>query len=343
MRKSSTRVGLTLLAVTLPCGIISYILSVATQASSVPPIVSSILGIVAVFIVIVTGLLGNQAATALQPNTDDTVSRILQWAEHKWTSIQSRLRSWLLLGTTIMLIGIFVVGVWLSVYLSADAFFGRGNAHFDQGEYDQAIADYTEVIKHQPSRSQAYFKRGAAYHATANHQKALVDYIVATQLDPKLAEAFNKAGELYLLKNPDFAVPFLSEAIRLKPDYAEAYKTRGQVYIARNEHEKAITDFTKALALNPDYADAYVSRGVAYLGKGDQKAANDDFTNGIAAADRMLQKNPNDAWAYFARGSAYNVKGEKEKAIADYEKVLELSRDVNLLNLVKALLVGLKG
>jgi Flp pilus assembly protein TadD len=42
--------------------------------------------------------------------------------------------------------------------------FSRAKAAFEKGEYDQAIAIYTEIVQLAPDNALAYAKRGYAYY-----------------------------------------------------------------------------------------------------------------------------------------------------------------------------------
>lgn len=51
----------------------------------------------------------------------------------------------------------------------------RGQAYYELGEYEAAIADLTETIRSRPN-SLAYYYRGLAYEANNQHAKAIEDY-----------------------------------------------------------------------------------------------------------------------------------------------------------------------
>ena len=59
----------------------------------------------------------------------------------------------------------------------------RGNAYKSNGDYDRAIADYTEVIRRQPDSTIAYNNRGNAYEAGAYYTRAIADYEKALQIN----------------------------------------------------------------------------------------------------------------------------------------------------------------
>jgi len=47
----------------------------------------------------------------------------------------------------------------------AKAYFNRGNAYADKGQYDQAIPDYTKALEINPKDGKAYYNRAYAYYS----------------------------------------------------------------------------------------------------------------------------------------------------------------------------------
>lgn len=45
----------------------------------------------------------------------------------------------------------------------AEAYYNRGVDYYQNGEYDQAIADFSEAIRLDPTMAMAYSNRGAVY------------------------------------------------------------------------------------------------------------------------------------------------------------------------------------
>ena len=65
----------------------------------------------------------------------------------------------------------------------ADDAFNRGLAYARQGEYEQAIADYTAAIKLNPQLAEAYYNRGNAYRRQGEYDQAIADYTAAIGLN----------------------------------------------------------------------------------------------------------------------------------------------------------------
>jgi tetratricopeptide (TPR) repeat protein len=62
--------------------------------------------------------------------------------------------------------------------------FDRGNAALDQHDYDTAIAEFTEVIRLDPTADAAYHNRANAYADKKEYAKAVADYEQAIRLAP---------------------------------------------------------------------------------------------------------------------------------------------------------------
>lgn len=98
----------------------------------------------------------------------------------------------------------------------AEELLKRGKAFFDNGDYDKAIADFTEAIRLDPKYAVAYNNRGSAYSSMGEFDKAIADY---------------------------------TEAIRLKPNDDIAYSLRASTYIKKGDRGKAKLDLEQAKRL----------------------------------------------------------------------------------------------
>ena len=197
----------------------------------------------------------------------------------------------------------------------------RGSAYDDQGEHDQAIADYTNALELDPRNAVGYFIRGIAYDAKGEHDLAIADYTKAIELEPSQPGAYAARGVDYARKGDyEKAIVDFSKEIELDAD-ATTYAARGAAYSSSRQYDLAIADYAKALELDPRNPDAYRSRGFAYEEKGEYDLAIADHT-------KAIELNPRDPGAYGGRGVAYSYKGEYDLAIADYTKAIELSSDL---------------
>ena len=102
---------------------------------------------------------------------------------------------------------------------NTDAYYKRGDAAAEAGEYGQAIADYSKAIELDPGYSLAYFNRAYAYGEIGDYDKAIADY---------------------------------SKTIELDPNDLQAYYNRGLDYQNKGEVPKAVSDLEKCIELSTD-------------------------------------------------------------------------------------------
>jgi len=112
-----------------------------------------------------------------------------------------------------------------------------------------------------------------------------------------------------------------AKAIELNPDYQNTYQ-HGWAYVRIGEYDRAIADFTSLINMNPDSGEAYYSRGEVYIDKGDCDKAIADFTRDIGLGD---------IYCHFARGLAYAKIGNNSEAMADFDVIIRLSGDPELI------------
>ncbi|NOX56398.1 MAG: tetratricopeptide repeat protein [Planctomycetes bacterium] len=167
-------------------------------------------------------------------------------------------------------------------------------------------------------RANLLYQRAGVYGYLQRLKDAVRDYEEAIRLQPShlgaylaLAEAHASAGEM------GKAEQAFDRAARAFPNSPLVFNNRGMFRQRRGEPEKAIADFSRAIELDPNFAVAYINRGFSLLESGKYEAAENDLT----AAIRIDPQQPT---AYSLRGTARLCQAKLKEAISDYEKVLGL-------------------
>jgi len=198
---------------------------------------------------------------------------------------------------------------------SAQSYSDSAKAALDKGDYDKAIADYTETIRLEKDgydRSRRYESRAKAYIAKKDWDNAIADYTELIRRASDVGEYYSGRAQAYLAKGDyDKAIADYTSAVakytadvRRNPN-AEYYKrdlrnaeeglknaqetllSPGRAALDKKNWDKAIAGFTEAVRLAPNFAGAYSSRAEAYIGKRKYKEARADV-------DKALQLDPND-------------------------------------------------
>ena len=132
----------------------------------------------------------------------------------------------------------------------AIAFTNRGLAYKRKGQWDQAIADYSEAIRLKSDDAQVFNNRGNAHFHKGQLERAIKDYDDAIRLKPDLAVAFSNRGNVYRKKGQfDRAIEEYDKAIRIEPGNAQVFADRGLAYEKKGEPTQALRDFEKAYSM----------------------------------------------------------------------------------------------
>ena len=193
---------------------------------------------------------------------------------------------------------------------SAYAYFLKGKAHYDLGEYAEAIEDFNEAsrlnepvlyisyfrgrsyqnlglpakaiqnyhaaIRLNPTDNLAYFHRGNAYRSLGLYQESIEDYTKAIELNPR-GDASDNIRAMYSQLVLEEADEDYAESAKLDSAGSIAYYNRGNSYYQLGLYEKAIEDYTRAIGLDPTYAVAYYNRGLTHDDLGQSNEAERDF------------------------------------------------------------------
>lgn len=166
----------------------------------------------------------------------------------------------------------------------AEDYFLRGWDSFRADRYDEAEADFTEVLRRKPHDAEALEHRAECRLALGQPQQALAD---------------------------------AAEACRLAPDEIEPIRIRGMCLAEVGKYEEALADLDLALRQHADDSDALFGRGTALAGLARWSEAARDFTAALAA-------DPHDAEAWLWRSQCHVELGDEIAAANDRQRALEL-------------------
>ncbi|HKB37037.1 MAG TPA: zinc-dependent peptidase [Gemmataceae bacterium] len=199
-----------------------------------------------------------------------------------------------------------------------EACYERGAVHLAAGAHAAALADFDEAVRRCPDLARAWCDRGVALAATGDIEEGLIDLGRALRLDPKDDAAYVERALIYRDQGKHArALRDLSKALRLSPYDASIYCHRAEVRLDLGEPDQAIADCEEALSLDPKLPEPYKHRGVARLRKREHAAA-------LADLDEAIRFDPEYAEAYLARAEVHEARGDEVKARQDRAKAKRL-------------------
>ena len=194
----------------------------------------------------------------------------------------------------------------------------RGTGWYLKGFYDNAIADFTEAIQHNPKFTLAFQNRGRAWHKKGEYDRAVQDFGEALRLDPRSAATYADRGSSLLNKAEfDLALADFSQAIRLAPKYGLAYLGRADALSGKQNYKAALVDLNQAESVMPNHATVFNNRAAVLIEMG-------DIGRAIADYDKAVALDPANWRPYSSRGEAWRLKGDLDRALQDHDKALEL-------------------
>ena len=138
-----------------------------------------------------------------------------------------------------------------------------GDALHSMKKYPDALVVYGEILAMEPS-DVAHGNRALAHWEMGDFQEALNDYLEAAKLNPLNTVALRGAGEmLNKLDRPLDAVRYLIAAVKLDPKYAVAFTALGVAYFNSEEWLKSYQALKKAVELDPE--DKIAAMGIAKI------------------------------------------------------------------------------
>lgn len=203
----------------------------------------------------------------------------------------------------------------------SEAFKNQGNAHFGNGNLEEAAQCFRRAIELDPRYAEAYTNLGNVFYAQGNLGEAAELYRQAVTFKPGLWQARQNLGNVLLdLGQNDAAEECFRRVADLVPENAAAMQSLGVIVAQRGDFRQAETLLRRALELQPDYAEAYGNLGSLLLNTGRLPEAE-------AACRRALELKPDYADAHFILGNVLRDLKQLDGAISSFRRALEIKPD----------------
>jgi tetratricopeptide (TPR) repeat protein len=154
----------------------------------------------------------------------------------------------------------------------------------------------------------SFMERGDAYVEEGEFEEAIIEYKNVLQIDPNHAGAHEALSLAYLeVKKPREAYWEMSETVRLAPENVDAKLRYGTVAAAVGDFDLALEQADAVLKLEPNSPQGHTLRAQAREAKEDFEGAEEDFEAAVAA-------DPKGAAYRFLLGGFLERRGRTEEA-----------------------------
>jgi TonB family protein len=181
---------------------------------------------------------------------------------------------------------------------------------FQHKDPDLRLKACTQIIRSDPRAAPAYYNRGLAYEDRGDYDHAIADFNKAIELNPTDAIAYNnRAWAYFKMGKAAQGLPDVEKSLELNPNGARALDTRGHIFEALGRREEAVADFRRALSVGEtDPALQNISRaGLERLGvPPPPDAASDGIATGSSRPPNTTQSVESDE---FGRSVVRAMKG----------------------------------
>lgn len=242
-------------------------------------------------------------------------------------------RLWALLAIAGLMVcgsGLIVLGFSVFKWLQIETIFKRGNALLYEGQYQQAIAKYNNILKIDSNYYQSWTNRGYALARLKNYDQMLESCTTATIINPEAVYAWNCRGEaLYNLKQYNEAIAAFDQAIILNSEDPAFWINKTEALLAIKQPDKALTAVDQAIKLlakiwqnEPQQANAQ-ELAIAYSYQAKVLLQKQDYESALKAYEQALKYNSKYYVALRGKGIALQGLKRDDQAIAQFYYLLE--------------------
>lgn len=198
----------------------------------------------------------------------------------------------------------------------------RAVAYFDQGQYQEALIEFKNVVQIDPKDADGHYRLALAYlkvGGVPNLENAFQELTTTVSLNASNYDAHLRLGQLHLMANqPEKALEQAESILASAPEHKEGHILLGQSLIGNKRIKEGIIELKKSLELNPGNMQIALDLARAYVQANNFQAAE-------AVLQQTLQSSPNVAEVRIALGDLRIIQGAPDLAEPEYKKALELN------------------
>ncbi len=136
----------------------------------------------------------------------------------------------------------------------------------------------------EPWRPEAHLNLGATLAQQGRYDEAMAEYAQVVRLDATSAKAHNNWGTVLLqLGRPQEAESHFAESVRLDPSFAQMHFNLGNALARQERFDEAVQEYAESIRIQPRFADAHNNWGNVLLLQGQINAAREHYVAALRA------------------------------------------------------------
>ena len=202
-----------------------------------------------------------------------------------------------------------------------EAHFYLGDALDEQGKLDEALTEYSQALWFKPTQEQTHIFMGIVLGKQKKYDQAIAHYAAALKLNPDSAVTHNNLARLFhTLGRFDEAIVHYHAALELDPKLELAHNNLGVLLIQKGNLPEGIRQLREALRLKPGNAETAYNLALALNQEGQWNEAAELFKKTVAAR-------PADAKAHEEFALALANSQKLREAMSEYASALLIQPD----------------
>jgi tetratricopeptide (TPR) repeat protein len=246
-----------------------------------------------------------------------------------------------------------------------------GTINDDDGQYEQAEADFLRIVEFEPTNGDVWRRLGQTYQHANQTNRALEAYSKAIEVQPEYFKNYLVLGEFYFNGgNYEEAAKQYKKVVELAPDWADGHYVLATPYLNtgrysdaerelkiaislketafsveglgvslmyQDRNREAIPYFERAIEIGAKSSLRYLNLGTVLRRAGFDRESRDAYQKGLDLADTNLATNPRDAYEKSCLAYLCARLGDRRRAEAEVAQALQLARGANNVRWMAAL------
>jgi tetratricopeptide (TPR) repeat protein len=217
----------------------------------------------------------------------------------------------------------------------AEEFINRGRDAGSKNNYEEAIKEFSQALKIDPSNTTALDARSNAYFRTKQTQLAVQDLDRVINIDPKNDFALMRRGILHAyLDQYQLALQDYQQSIKLNPEKCGGYTLAANAAMELGMYHDARSYLKQGeVRAKTDNDIATVGLALAWLSATSPDKSQIDGEKAVALAERAIEtwKNKKSAFMVNVLAAAYARNNQMNKATVTQEEAIALVKSENVV------------